>query len=263
MLPKNSSHEYSWKGVYKYSNKTLRLCDKDSWLIKVKGRSGVKIQILAKYYVENWDSLIGRLNQNSLKYSDFFKWLSNNQGSCVAYKSPNIFCLNNFLGSKLKKATYTIISSIVNKNMTVKIKYEYKGINKYNWLFMSFDKSIWKVIIDEYLIALWPFFLTMGKTGKNGRTEKKRFKIRSNINKDIIEFLRSYRLRQVFEVKKDKNKIIFDAQASMTPYHKGLICECLPIPGKSVNRKGDEPYTIRSPEIVVTSPNVVEALAGC
>lgn len=83
--------------------------------------------------------------------------------------------------------------------------------------------------------------------------------------KEAQKWLQSHRILQYVTIEKenspnDKIKIKFNSKATLASYHKGSICGCIPIPGKYINKIGDEPHIVKTPEIVVKSPNVIKAL---
>lgn len=52
----------------------------------------------------------------------------------------------------------------------------------------------------------------------------------------------------------------FTSIGRVSKYYKGLMCGCIPIPGRKNKKQGKEPATVKTQEVVVTSPNVVETL---
>ncbi len=68
---------------------------------------------------------------------------------------------------------------------------------------------------------------------------------------------------EVIRIEQNDKKIsvIIRDEAVITEYPKGAICGCIPVPGKCPRKeRRKEPEGVNSPEVVVTSPVVGEAL---
>ena len=85
---------------------------------------------------------------------------------------------------------------------------------------------------------------------------------------EVIDLLECYRTLHDYSVlslefvPESHISIRLRDEMTLVPYLKGKVCGCIPIPGKPPKRGRNlkEPWSVRSPEVVISSPNVVEAL---
>lgn len=292
-MSKFQGYNYSWKGYFKYQKEKGNWVfhNKGEWSISQSGKPGVSLKksglkTFAEKIENKRKSLIDKLINTKIivlhsedkdkkvlavnalkqrcdlsnsegKNKDILDWLKSDDGD-LPVKGALAICLQNFVEVKSlapesnKLLKYTIESSIVGNNMMVNINSTPEGCNPFSkWFFInSKDYDIVFQELPEYLLTLPELF----------------FDGESNIKQDLIEtatFLKSHRIIQNVSIKCDPKKsgeIKFKSKCKIIHYHKGFICGCISIPGKQNKKKGNEPNIVKTPEMVVTSPNVVEAL---
>jgi hypothetical protein len=113
------------------------------------------------------------------------------------------------------------------------------------------------VLLDEFLIL----FPSLYATEVDGT-----WQLRDNM-KDFLRLHEHYRTRHCLNVvqftKTDREiVVVLRDRAEIVEYIKGAICGCIPVPGRYDRKeRRDEPKGVNSPEVVVSSPVVSEALA--
>lgn len=256
------NNTFSWKGEIAYDNGDWYYSNKTSWSVNDKSNSYLikKVTELNK----KGDEMIKNFSNSdpnfpgtfSFKDQPFLKWLSDKSESMTKVNRIMSTCLNHFseiLSDPLKinKKKYSFISSIVRQNMTVHIE----GADFNRWFYLnSIDKtqSPNKIKNDLFLETLYQYFLALPE-----------YFYKNEDIPSLIRVLQSHRVRQVVTFNLvAENRINFRTNGEICQYDKGYVCNCLPIPGKEREEKKNfnEPEVVKTPEIVVTSSNVTDAL---
>jgi hypothetical protein len=249
-------YEYIWTGFFEYKEGNWFYCDKDKWSISWN-TDGTLIKY-AKNIKNIWKKIEtslkkGGVNLEKTTQQEFLTWLTDDKFSPPKVNRALAICLKHFASLKQVEEEYTIFTSIVNQCMTVEMRG--LGQSKPCWFFLqSNDGDIVSESLAEYVIALPNHFLA--------DTDQFKLQAKNQIDR-TSELLKSHRIEQKFSINfgDDKTKVTLINKAKITPYRKGLICGCIPIPGKHDEDKiGAEPSIIKTPEIVMESPNVIDAL---
>jgi len=228
-------YKYKVRLICEYSNGRWYFCDPHKWKIW-KSISSKNVEIK---FSENITWLLENNNYKTLSKvlreidvsippqsppCHFLKWLTLQNNKHQADNGQTVV-LNNFILSNKRYAEYTILSSIVGKNMTVQI-YGLQPIEAC-WFFFNFAaKDVWVNLIEEYTLMFPELFFKIDKTFKPLAIE------RINVLKKTIKLLKSHRIQKTLKIlgldynKYDTGlKITLEIENSiLTPYHKGRVC---------------------------------------
>lgn len=150
--------EYKWEGVVEYMDGDWSYCDKDKWKIGKEDIDPGKLEQIVPTLIKKWRILIKALTGKKVKKvrpANLLNWLSSAEETFPVKSKNMVVCLNNFIVSGNPFSEYRILSTVVGKNITVQITQEEKS----RWFFLSFEENDWTALLEEYVIALWWFFL--------------------------------------------------------------------------------------------------------
>ncbi|OQX51042.1 MAG: hypothetical protein B5M53_11410 [Candidatus Cloacimonas sp. 4484_209] len=251
-----------WVGTFLYSfnNRACKwqYADASDWEInKVKGS---ELCELASAIRNKWNDLKDTLKKKNIKLPDaprqgFLDFFSNNKspshGPTVVHGISVM--LNNVVFSQSVK-DFIILANFVDKHVTVQMM----GLPYGHpcWFYVQLKDSL--EIIEEDLLCFPEEFFEMN----NGKILRIK---RAEELERIIELRRYCRIIHRYTVLKylyneSEIKISLKDQVRIVPYKKGRVCMCIPIPGKPKQGKLGEDYLVPTPEVVITSPNVVKTL---
>lgn len=189
-------------------------------------------------------------------------WLAQG-GDDPIVTEPVSMVLNQLVASESLRSC-EILTSIVREHMTVNIRGIQPGYPC--WSYTQLDSPVWRELLDEYVLSFPHLFLNSvdekGKTCVPHKAKQVQRRVKGLL--EAHRFLHRYRVRNYkFDEIERELTVSWNIETIMAAYPKGNICDCIPIPGKSDRDReynGDEPYSVRSPEVVLTSPNVVRSL---
>ena len=259
----NNTIEWSWSGVFEYSfnDSTCkwRYADISEW--NINESSGAKLYNLASRIINKWNDLKKALAQikidlPAVEDQGFLRFFSNKES--FSSNSPTVMhgisvMLSNIVSSQCVKE-FTILSNFVDQHVTVQMK----GLPYGHpcWFYLWLQNKL-KLIEEEVLCCPENFFIMENKEISNIKGPE-----------DLEETIRLFQYRRVFHkyivlkytYEGTGIKISLKDQVKSVPYEKGRICKCIPIPGKLKKTEGVEDYSVLTPEVVIASPNVIEAL---
>jgi hypothetical protein len=164
--------------------------------------------------------------------------------------------LSMVLNSLVRQSTtkhFDLLSSFVGAHITVEVRE--LGAHVPCWFYLHASPF---EDLDEYLVCFPELFLRKEALGW----------VLTNDAKKTTGQLLHLRCKHRFEVLEmgqgDKRlKVILKDTAVITNYIKGVVCGCIPVPGKCPRDENrGEPDGVNSPEVVVSSPIVGTALAS-
>jgi hypothetical protein len=254
--------KYRWQGVFSYklkeSGHNWFYDDPDNWLICEQTKDGQIVQE-PKPLKAIADSIFtlgerGGIPEPHWQQTDgsfaLLKWLR--EGTKRAVRSGLSVVLNAIVANSTL-GPFSLLSNIAGQYVTVHIQ----GLKELEPAWFYFENSMTSPYLDEFMMAVPDqFFDKSGDIVSNVRAD---FKDRVA----EFEFVRTLHQFNVigFTVTSNESEIILKlrSESQISRYEKGRHCGCIPIPGKE-RRKGDEPEVVRTPEVVVQSAPVRQAL---
>lgn len=262
--------EYSWEGAFEYDRRNeghiWTLAAKPRWRrihLKVTGGGhraqgdGLQLSDSARRYTDAIrDELLTKAN--SVSHADagtsewqLLNWLRNRRTRRPQDKrvGRGLSLVLNALVRQSTLKPFDILSSFVRDDVTVEVRELGNHIPCWFYVHLPFPFCD----LDEYLICFPELFLN-----RNGR-----------IRRAVEEFfhrLLHVRCKHHYEVLRveqddDKIRVTLRDKAVITEYVKAAVCGCIAVPGQCPRKeKRSEPEGINSPEVVVTTPVVRNAL---
>lgn len=258
-------------GFFKYENGHWLFSRKNQWTTTAGKLKNVAIKLKKSTTSgkPTLDILIDELKNtcrvsiknNNHQKEGLFHWLT-------SYSSPpkieraQAICLKHFVEHILSDPsnedanTYGIVSNIVGQCVTVQIGTS-AATPSHSWFFLSSRREedfISEIFID-YVLAFPKLFFKDPDNFTGLKSKKEILK--------VADLLKSHRVlyeTKVEVLNSDSKSLKITINSTLMEYPKGRICGCIPIPGKEIYKLGKEPATVKTPEVVITSPNVVEAL---
>lgn len=192
-------------------------------------------------------------------HDSFFSWIAPAENQQNPLQDSGVSTLlNHIVMSQSTKALISIISIVDRHRMT-----EIRGLkpSQPNWFYtLNSDAPMWRSLLGNHLLSFPELFASRDRKGK----------LNVKSYSDIENTLKAHRQRNVISVcKYEENDrsctLRIRLDASLCNYKRGTLCNCIPIPGKPVKRKSDdpkEPIGVCSPEVVISSPVVENALGS-
>ena len=266
----------AWTGTYRYGINSpgchWSFHDPKNWELAIRskdpGKTTANFSDLATKITPLLNDLRKQLNAasgNTVAVPDSFKMLewaasaTGEQTACnnnPAVASHPSLMLNHVVTSGMVRP-FRILSTFVGRHLTVQIKD--LPVGSPCWFYLELPREL--TLLDEYLLTFpsW-FFILDDITGLPNSVRS------SDELKNVVELLKSHRLLNHYTILKyiredDHFLICVSNEVKVAPYERGALCGSIPIPGPvdKLNEK-DEPALVATPEVVVTSPAVAEAL---
>lgn len=247
-----------------YSGAVWECCDPNNWSLSIPD----KVQISMADRIQQLRSLPpsgvtlsdGKDIVETLINDKLLRFLAD--GAEHAADQPQSVVCNYLAGSRVL-TPMRILSTIVNRNLTVQIQDLPEGYPC--WFYIQLEKndelseSYFLHNIGQYILAFPSLFFSAEENWLSAD------EIRQN-----MELMSSHRMLHTFTVLVYENnmnrkfcKLRFRDQSQLAFYPRGRICSCIPIAGKCPSARRlmlDEPLSIRSPEVVFSSPAVAKNL---
>jgi hypothetical protein len=191
------------------------------------------------------------------------RWLAGNENGDSPLVSRPLSLILNAIVKDATLQTFKVLSSFVEDNVTVEIK----GLRKSfpNWFYLSGPGTNALSSVGE--VMLFEHSVVSKKNEDNGKEEitKSSCEVLSALHVLLneLQFSRALHKYSIVGFEKDEGKICIRLrdEVEIVGYERGKYCGCIPIPGKGPKQKQpDEPKGVNAPEVVVSSPVVVEAL---
>lgn len=271
-----SKYDFKCTGFFKYEKGHWLFSEKCQWTtnanagklkdaaIKLKES---KISDKGTLDILTLDILINRLNRtsklhinNNHQEEGLFFWLTSN-ASFHKIERAQAICLKHFVEHILSNPShantndYLIVANIVGQCVTVQIGTS-AATPSHSWFFLSSrgEEDFISEFFRDYVLAFPKLFFK----------DPDNFELKSDDElSKVADLLKSHRVlynTKVEVIDKNNESLKITIESTLMEYPKGRICGCIPIPGKLIDRPGEEPATVKTPEVVITSPNVVEAL---
>ncbi len=196
-----------------------------------------------------------------MKAGDVFRLFDEGNGRTGHLGPIKVAELNHFVTAETTQTIETLVTQVAGHVM-VEIRGLPSGIPC--WFYSNPGSDIAKDAIDQFVIY-WPdLFLHV----KNPNVKIPRALVWNDKDK-IDELLASYRIKRTTRIDgyqlTNNGKVCMcrlKVTAEFSSYYRGKVCKCIPMPGKRCDLPPglDEPVAVRSPEIVITSLVIREAM---
>lgn len=254
----------SWVGWFKYSfiesESGWYYAHANKW--RFNGKSAKK---QARKLKELWVPLTTRLMALKISTTDeqeilrkdpqFLNWLISEgaEGLRISERLSPII-LNNVVTSETLK-TQRLLSTLNGPHVTIHVCD--LPLRQPCWSYEKYIAASWAVLLEENALA-YPDLFFKTKNFKSLKSETDLLNI-------IDRYFSSFRVlheRSILNYKiSQKNiEISVEDRVTMAPYNKGRLCVCIPVPGLHRHGAISEPLSVKTHEVVVSSPNVSDVL---
>ncbi len=191
-----------------------------------------------------------------MEAGDLFSLFDGGNGGTGHLGPIKVTELNHFVTAETTQPIETLVTQVAGHVM-VEIQGLPSGIPC--WFYSNPGSSVPKIVMDQFAI-FWPDLVLDADDNEVLSWKAK---------EEIADLLASYRVKRTTRI--DGYELIENGQACLyrlkvkaefSSYHRGTVCNCIPMPGKRHDLPPglDEPVAVRSPEIVITSPVIQEAI---
>lgn len=265
MASKRSPMQYtsSWEGTFRY-----KICEPGcqwsydlptDWFLRDTGLNFYGIARTVHKLLPDLKRKLrkaGNLPQDVLPDRfKFLNWAAKKTKGTSAVVDGTALMLNHVVSSGTIQV-FKILSSFVRGHLTVQIQNLPSGAPC--WFYLKLSSRF--ALLDEYLLTFPEWFFTI-KSGLPTEVAP------VSQLKSIMSLLESHRILNEYTildyVRGDNDfQIRLRNRISVVPYERGRQCGCIPIPGPADKEKQkNEPELVSTPEVVMTSPVVAQALA--
>lgn len=252
--------KYSWQGCFEYQCKTeghhWNYFDKNKWGLLIGGRLGKHIRKSpsVKEVIDSFAFTIPTESTQPRISSPLLDWFLEKSMPAQPCKGALTMILNSVAKERTFKS-FEVMSSFCDGHATINIRN--LPNNTPCWFYLpNFNAEEY---IAEFLLCLRENVID--DLRDNGEFRKFLDQLR------FIRVLHKYSPIEVINSGKKSFRVLLRVDTCAVEYVRGRVCGCLPIPGPApklghLETHKDEPAVVKSPEIIVVSPSVDNALVN-
>jgi len=215
---------------------------------------------------EAWEDLQKHTpDPDSSEKPTLLEWLVDEQPSLEVGSAVSVM-LNNIANTGLIKP-FRILSTFIKDHLI----FQCQGLPNGHpcWFYLA---QPYPFLAEFALVFPGWFFETDQEWAIKSNDSGKAVLLEDEALKQRFEFISGYRVLHRYSLlnyelnyepadrRPEKLRITLRDSVSIAPYRKGRVCNCIPIPGEAKRKAGREPLSVLTPEVVVSSPRVAEAL---